>query len=460
MQQECAATQVRAGHAPATPRLTGSIRSSCRLQLHSRHSRCSPAAASHCHVAPCCPDVVHHTWHSSALDSSWGRGAAAVHSPHQHPHQRCHTQQQQQQHGLAARCRVACQALAAASGSSAQQQECNQRHFTSNSCSHSTAGRRSCCRGKFSPAGGLGVGCQRPVRTRAASLALAAEPTAAATAAVASAAAVTATSLSFSKVAAVVLGYAVMIGSLFRSVPQIAKVLQHSSTEGLSLTSFIVELCCYSVTIAYNLSQGYGFNTFGEVVACWAQDIVLIALIFRFSNTKKWVAAAVGVAVATGCVWLLSPYCPPHVLAALQASNIVTMALGSRLPQIILNMRRGNAGVLSVTTCLLNVAGNAARIFTTIVLTGDMLMLGGFLSQGTLNSILLFQSLTTAKQRSNAAAAGPKAAPEGAPAADAAAAAAAPAVGPAVPPQVPAAAAGVRPDSSTGGGGFIMQPAT
>lgn len=197
--------------------------------------------------------------------------------------------------------------------------------------------------------------------------------------------------------------------------------------------------------------QGYGFNTFGEVCACWAQDIILIALIFRFSNTKKWIAAAVGIAVSLGCVWLLSPYCPRHVLCALQASNIITMALGSRLPQIILNMRRGNAGVLSVTTCLLNVAGNAARIFTTIVLTGDMLMLGGFLSQGTLNSILLSQSLTTAQQRRKAAAA---AAGPGGVVEDAAA--------PAVVPKVPAAAAvaAVGPDSSAGAGGFIMQPAT
>lgn len=151
--------------------------------------------------------------------------------------------------------------------------------------------------------------------------------------------------------------------------------------------------------------QGYGFNTFGEVCACWAQDIVLIALIFRFSNTKKWMAALTGIGVSLGCIWLLSPTCPRSVLAALQASNILTMALGSRLPQIILNMRRGNAGVLSVTTCLLNVAGNAARVFTTIVLTGDVLMLGGYLSQGTLNSILLCQSIGTARQRRRAAAA-------------------------------------------------------
>uniref|UniRef100_A0A383WNW5 Mannose-P-dolichol utilization defect 1 protein homolog n=1 Tax=Tetradesmus obliquus TaxID=3088 RepID=A0A383WNW5_TETOB len=373
-----------------------------------------------------------------------------MHLPHQHQQHHLQQPQQQQQQLLAARCRIACQALAAASSSFAQQQQCPQQHaaFTSSS----RKGHRSCSSRMPGLAGaGLHSGCHRPVCARAASLALAVEPTAAATAAVASAAAVTATSLSFSKVVAVVLGYAVMAGSLFRSVPQIAKVLQHGSTEGLSLTSYVVELCCYSVTIAYNISQGYGFNTFGEVCACWAQDIILIALIFRFSNTKKWIAAAVGIAVSLGCVWLLSPYCPRHVLCALQASNIVTMALGSRLPQIILNMRRGNAGVLSVTTCLLNVAGNAARIFTTIVLTGDMLMLGGFLSQGTLNSILLSQSLTTAQQRRKAAAA---AAGPGGVVEDAAA--------PAVVPKVPAAAAvaAVGPDSSAGAGGFIMQPAT
>jgi hypothetical protein len=68
-------------------------------------------------------------------------------------------------------------------------------------------------------------------------------------------AATAAGSLSFSKVLAVVLGYCVMAGSLFRSVPQIVKVVQHNSTEGLSLMSYIVELCCYSVVIAYNLGQ-------------------------------------------------------------------------------------------------------------------------------------------------------------------------------------------------------------
>lgn len=55
--------------------------------------------------------------------------------------------------------------------------------------------------------------------------------------------------------------------------------------------------------------------------------------------------------------------------AALQAGTILIIALGSRLPQIMLNVKRGNSGELSTTTSALNLAGNLARVMTTIVLT-------------------------------------------------------------------------------------------
>ncbi|GBF98507.1 hypothetical protein Rsub_11498 [Raphidocelis subcapitata] len=145
--------------------------------------------------------------------------------------------------------------------------------------------------------------------------------------------------------------------------------------------------------------SGYAFNTFGEVAACWVQDVVLIGLILRFSGTPTWVAAVVFGSLAALSAWLLSPACPPPMLAALQASTILTMALGSRLPQIVLNWRRGNAGMLSVMSCGLNVAGNAARVFTTLVLTRDPLLLGGIITQGTMNCILLYQSIDTSMRR-------------------------------------------------------------
>eukprot|EP00983_Pelagomonas_calceolata_P031322 983011-Pelagomonas_calceolata.AAC.2 len=50
---------------------------------------------------------------------------------------------------------------------------------------------------------------------------------------------------------------------------------------------------------------------------------------------------------------------------------------------------------MSLTTCLLNVAGNTTRIFTTLVLTKDMYILSACSTQFVLNSILLWQCFST-----------------------------------------------------------------
>ncbi|GIL77879.1 hypothetical protein Vretimale_6509 [Volvox reticuliferus] len=197
---------------------------------------------------------------------------------------------------------------------------------------------------------------------------------------------------------AVVLGYACLAGSFFRSVPQIAVILRTGSAEGLSLTSNLMELLCFTVTVAYNIQQGYSFNTYGEVFSCWIQDAIIVGLIFRHMRLSWSVIAASTAAFAAICAWLFSPMCPMDVLSALQMSNIVVMAVGARLPQIWLNVKRGNAGVLSPLTCLLNVAGCVVRAFTTAVLTRDGIIMGGCISQLVLNAVLLYQSIATPGQ--------------------------------------------------------------
>jgi mannose-P-dolichol utilization defect 1 len=82
----------------------------------------------------------------------------------------------------------------------------------------------------------------------------------------------------------------------------------------------------------------------------------------------------------------------------LQACSMALLALGGRLPQILLNLRRGNSGELSVTSTALSVAGNVARVFTTLTLVGDPIILMTALSQLALNGILLGQTLDTARQ--------------------------------------------------------------
>lgn len=112
--------------------------------------------------------------------------------------------------------------------------------------------------------------------------------------------------------------------------------------------------------------------------------------------------------------------------AGLQGSSYLIISLGARLPQIRMNARRGNSGQLSLTTCLLNVLGCIARLFTTLVLTQascnplrmlleragtaaagpearwrvqDMLNFAGTALQTVLNGVLLAQTVRTARGR-------------------------------------------------------------
>ncbi|KAG2430659.1 hypothetical protein HYH02_013657 [Chlamydomonas schloesseri] len=235
--------------------------------------------------------------------------------------------------------------------------------------------------------------CAQPAAAAAATAAAAAAP-----------AAGTASAGSWMDMFAVLLGYGCLVGSCFRSVPQIAVIIKSGSAEGLSLTSNLVELLCFTITVAYNMQQGYAFNTYGEVFACWIQDVIIVGLIFKHMGLSLPVVAAATAAFGAACAWLFSPLCHIDVLAALQLSTVAVMAIGARLPQIWLNIKRGDAGVLSVATCVLNVAGCVVRVFTTVVLTGDVIILGGCVTQLILNAILLYQAAMTSRKKAAAAA--------------------------------------------------------
>jgi mannose-P-dolichol utilization defect protein 1 len=192
---------------------------------------------------------------------------------------------------------------------------------------------------------------------------------------------------------AVVIGWVILIGSCFRSLPQILKILKARSVEGLSLTSLVVETCTYTSSMAYNINHRYPLNSWGDSIPCWIQNLVIIGFILRSSSISPLVIAwsvliffSTSAALFCGCV-------PLEVLAWMQVPNIFITSLGVKLPQIYLNWTRGSSGVLSRLTCLLNVLGNGARVYTTIVITADLLLLISVSSQLILNSILLLQTL-------------------------------------------------------------------
>ena len=150
-----------------------------------------------------------------------------------------------------------------------------------------------------------------------------------------------------------------------------------------------------------------------------------MALFFAFKPVPWPAAAAISAACAAVFAVLLTPLVSPAVLAALQGWSTLIVAFGSRVPQIVLNHRRGNTGELALTTCALNVAGegpavtheppaehrggahspqpplagNAARVLTTLALTQDGLLLASSVLQLLLNGTLVAQCVHTATHR-------------------------------------------------------------
>lgn len=203
----------------------------------------------------------------------------------------------------------------------------------------------------------------------------------------------------FSTVLAVIVGWIVIAGSTIRSVPQILRIVRNKSVDGLSLTSFVSELTAYIITSAYNVAFAYPFSTWGDTFMSAIQHAGIIILIFHHDRTISTRAKLLVVSfLVVVTAILFSGLCSTATYQWLQGFSVALLALGGRLPQIVLNMRRGNSGELSIISTALSVAGNLARVFTTIALVGDRIILFTALSQLLLNGTLLFQTLDTAKQ--------------------------------------------------------------
>ena len=87
---------------------------------------------------------------------------------------------------------------------------------------------------------------------------------------------------------------------------------------------------------------------------------------------------------------LFSPLLPTPLLQTLAALTI-PLTLSSKLPQILSNHAQGSTGQLSAFLVFNSFVGCAARVYTTVMETGDRVILVGFLAAMGLNGVLAAQ---------------------------------------------------------------------
>jgi mannose-P-dolichol utilization defect 1 len=142
------------------------------------------------------------------------------------------------------------------------------------------------------------------------------------------------------------LGIGIIGASSVVKVPQILKLVQSQSADGVSFLSYLLETAAYLISLAYNVRNGFPFSTFGETALILVQNVVITVLVLNYSG-KASVAALFTAALASSAATLFSSsLLDMKTLSYLQAGAGV-LGVASKVPQIAAIWQEGGTGQLS-----------------------------------------------------------------------------------------------------------------
>lgn len=181
----------------------------------------------------------------------------------------------------------------------------------------------------------------------------------------------------------------VVVGSIVK-LPQLLKLVNAKSGEGLSVAGYVLETIGYIITLAYNVRSEFPFSTYGETAFISIQNILIILLILHYAQKDVHALGALGAVVALAYPLFDPKLVSPKHLQILQGLSI-PLSLTSKIPQIVTIYRNGSTGQLSAFTVFNYLAGSAARVFTTMTEVNDPVIFWGFIVAAGLNAVLAAQ---------------------------------------------------------------------
>lgn len=188
------------------------------------------------------------------------------------------------------------------------------------------------------------------------------------------------------------LGIGIIAGSVLVKVPQIMKILNNKSTDGLSVVSVLLDLMAITFHMSYSFVSGFPFSAWGDGTFLALQTAAIAALIFFFghrSTARSFVFIFLyGILVFV----LMGGLTPVKFLWTAQGFNVPILLTG-KLSQAFTNYKNGSTGQLSAATCFMLFFGSLARIFTSIQETGDTMMIITYCVSTFANAVIVSQLL-------------------------------------------------------------------
>ncbi|EAT92431.1 hypothetical protein SNOG_00936 [Parastagonospora nodorum SN15] len=161
------------------------------------------------------------------------------------------------------------------------------------------------------------------------------------------------------------LGIGIIGASSVVKVPQLLKLINSQSAEGLSFTSYLLESSAYLISLSYNVRNGFPFSTYGETALILIQNIAIASLVLKYSGNGLGIAGWVGGLIAAGSALFNEQWVGAERLSLLQATAGV-LGVASKVPQILTIWQEGGTGQLSAFAVVNYLLGSLTRIFTTL----------------------------------------------------------------------------------------------
>jgi mannose-P-dolichol utilization defect protein 1 len=151
--------------------------------------------------------------------------------------------------------------------------------------------------------------------------------------------------LAFSKV----LGLAIVGASSVVKVPQIIKLINSGSAEGVSLIGYLLETASFMISLVYNVRNQFPFSSYGETALILVQNVAICFLVLEYSGKGNMGSMMIAALAGAGFLLFNSDFVNMELLQYLQmGAGIVGVA--SKLPQIFAIFREGGTGQLSAFT--------------------------------------------------------------------------------------------------------------
>lgn len=170
---------------------------------------------------------------------------------------------------------------------------------------------------------------------------------------------------------------AIIVGSGILKIPQIIKILQNSSVDGLSPIAMYIETTVFMQTAGQGYFSGLSFTVYGESFIIMAQNFIIICMIWVYNKQIGIFEKLLIFAFMTAYAVLLFDPMSKGFLTEEHFKLITSASTGmnvmAKMPHIYTIYANKSTGALAFFSFFLNFAGSIARLGTVLVESDDFL---------------------------------------------------------------------------------------